>query len=420
MNAEYPAVKTALIGVSGYGGSHLKGLLALEEKGEVKISAATVINRQEEQEKCAALEANGCRIYGDYREMLEEEAGALDLCVIPTGIAWHCPMTLAALEKGCHVLVEKPVAGSLEEVDEMIAGRDLADRQVAVGFHHLYTDQYFALKKAVCAGEIGRLREIRVRAAWPRPTKYYARNDWAGRLRSKGRLVLDSPANNAFAHFLMAALHLAGPSPYEAASPVELQAELYRTQEIESFDTISARVRVDSGVTILFSVTHCSLANEDPVIELVGDGGVICWEVDKTLSTRRAGVAAIHDPLPPSSLSKFAIFGRVLSQIRGSVPEACRLEEARKHTFLINALHRHVPILDVPAAFRISKETECGTQHAIKDINETLLRGFREGRLFSELDTPWSQPAHSAGLETPLPPSPARLELEASAVEVSD
>lgn len=418
MNSRFPRVRTALIGVSGYGGSHLKGLLALEARGEVRIAAATVINREDEQEKCAMLEANGCRIYGDYQEMLSEEAGELDLCVIPTGIAWHCPMTVAALQTGCHVLVEKPAAGTVAEVDEMISSRDSAGRQVAVGFHHLYNEDYLNLKKSVHEGEVGRLREIRVRAAWPRPSKYYARNDWAGRLRSKGRWVLDSPANNAFAHFLMASLHLAGPAMHEAAVPVAIEAELYRTQEIESFDTISARVAVDSGVNILFAVTHCALANENPVIDLIGDDGSIRWEVDRTLTIQTRGREAVCHSLVPSSVSKFCIFDRVLSQIRGSEPEACRLEEARKHTLLINALHASVPIYDVPDEYRASAQVECGTQYAIKGINETLLRVSQDGLLFSELGAPWSQPSHSASslLRLPIVAVPPVLETTGAAL----
>ena len=65
-------------------------------------------------------------------------------------------------------------------------------------------------------------RRITVRAQWPRGASYYARNNWAGRLRVGSAWVLDSPVNNAFAHFLMLALFWAGDTPTAASPPESL------------------------------------------------------------------------------------------------------------------------------------------------------------------------------------------------------
>lgn len=397
--SHFSPVPTALIGVSGYGGVHFNALCDLQNEGQIKLTAATIINQKEEAAKCAILEARGCRIYDCYEEMLAHERRNLELCVIPTGIAWHCPMVVAALEVGCHVLVEKPAAATIAEVDEMIFSRDNAGRQVAVGFHHLYHEEYLALKKCVMDGVIGQVREIRVRASWPRASGYYARNDWAGRLRSNGRWVLDSPANNAFAHFLMAALHLAGPSSHVAASPLAIEAELYRTQEIETFDTMAARVSTDSGVGIVFAVTHCAHAKEDPIVDLIGDKGTICWEVDNRLTVNPSTGPSRELSLMSGRISRNRIFSRVLSQIRGLEPEICRLEEARKHTLLINALHKAIPINNIEPEHRDCYEAEAGSQHAIHGVSDLLQQISREGLLFSELGAPWAKGTHTVAVE---------------------
>lgn len=393
MNSSPDAIRVALIGVSGYGGIHLKALQHLHQEGKVRLVAATVINAAEVPGKCQGLGEIGCRLYADYGKMLTTESGNVDLCCVPTGIAWHSDMTTAALAAGCHVLVEKPAAATVQEVDAMIRAKNAANRMVAVGFQHLYSETYATLKRRVMAGEIGRLREIRVKASWPRTSAYYTRNEWAGRLVSQGRWILDSPANNALAHFLMAALHLAGPILLEAANPLGVEAELYRAQEIESFDTIAARVDTDSGVQILFAVTHSSSIREDPVIELLGSNGAIRWEINEAQTTGPNDRKGTPYSSPSPTDSRNLMFARVLAQIHGQEREACPLEEARKHTLVVNALHGAVPIHDIPDSFRISCEGENGIQHEIKGINDALGRTFESGALLSELGLPWTTDA---------------------------
>lgn len=389
MNTPRP-VRSALIGVSGYGGVHLQALQNLQNQRAVELVAATIINPAAVPEKCAMLRASGCRIYGDYLEMLRRESGVIELCCIPTGIGWHAEMTVAALQAGCHVLVEKPAAGTVQEVDRMIAARDAAGRSVAVGFQHLYLEEYEALKKRVFTGEIGTLREIRISACWPRPVSYYVRNDWAGRLRCGDRWVLDSPANNAFSHFLMAGLHLASSRPHGAANVVEMQAETYRAQEIETFDTIAARFATDTGVEILFAGTHCAENEGGPVIDLIGAGGMFRWEVGRALIRIRPGSPPASLPMTPLALSKEQMFARVLAQIRDGEPERCTLEEARRHTHLINALHETNLTHDIPEEHRLILPIGDKTQHVIRGISATLGGALAGGKLFSELGEPWA------------------------------
>jgi hypothetical protein len=57
--------------------------------------------------------------------------------VVPTGIHHHAPMTLDALDAGCHVLLEKPAAATVDEVRQMRAASQAADRMVAIGYQHM-------------------------------------------------------------------------------------------------------------------------------------------------------------------------------------------------------------------------------------------------------------------------------------------
>ena len=116
MSGTPPRPRLAVIGISGYGKIHLELARACRDRGEADLVAAVVINPDEEAANVAELRAHGCAIYATHEEMLRRHAGQIDVCLIPTGIHWHVRMTLAALRAGANVLVEKPLAGSLDGI----------------------------------------------------------------------------------------------------------------------------------------------------------------------------------------------------------------------------------------------------------------------------------------------------------------
>ncbi len=179
MNQREP-LKACLIGVSGYGSVHYQQfLMPAQAAGTIEFVGATIINPDDEAEKCAELRALGCRIFDDYRDMLRGLAGEADLCLIPTGTPHHCSMTVAALEAGMHVLVEKPLAGSIEDARTMQDAAETAGKIVAVGYQHMYAPAALATKRHILDGTIGDLESIKCLVTWPRTHDYYARNGWA-------------------------------------------------------------------------------------------------------------------------------------------------------------------------------------------------------------------------------------------------
>src|SRR6476646_7987933 len=73
----------------------------------------------EKAEPLAKLTAS--RVFRDYEELLRAGVDILNVCLVP---ALHLPATLAAVKAGTHVLMEKPMACTLAEADEMIAACD--------------------------------------------------------------------------------------------------------------------------------------------------------------------------------------------------------------------------------------------------------------------------------------------------------
>jgi len=347
MPDNFPPPRIAIIGVSGYGSIHLQLARECRDRGEVRITAATIINPQEERATIAELGAHGCECFTDYGEMFRRHAGRIDLCLIPTGIHWHARMTIAALEAGANVLVEKPLAGSLPEVEEIRRVEQRTGKFVAVGFQDFYEPGTTWLQQELQRGVIGDIQSVRFLGVWPRPRGYFTRNNWAGRLRVDGVPVMDSPLNNAFAHFVMLSLFFVG-SEAPAAVPVLEGVELLRAHQIESFDTAVVRLRTARGVKLWFGASHACRETVEPEIVITGRHGQACWRYESEAWWRATDGATMRRPVLDITGARHAMFGAALQRLRDPATPICTSELAGRHTAVIESIHREAHINPVP------------------------------------------------------------------------
>lgn len=340
--------RAVLIGISGYGRIHL-GLARAARSVGLDLVAAVVINRVAEAVEVARLERDGCRIYSDYESMLRAEQGRADLCLIPTGTAWHERMTVAALAAGMSVLVEKPLAGSVREGEAIAAAERAASGCfVAVGFQDLYNPAVHALKRRILGGLIGRLERVRFLGLWPRPTSYFRRNHWAGRLAADGAPVLDSVLSNAFAHFVNLGLFLAGPQSLSAAVPGGIEAVLWRTNAIETFDTGVIRAVSSEGVRFWFGASHACASTHEPEIVLEGSEATLTWRHEREWRLEsRLGVRETH-PIPDAHANRGAMMDAVVRRLADPAVFVCGPALALVHTTLIERTHAAAGIVAAP------------------------------------------------------------------------
>ena len=344
----YSRPRVALIGVSGYARIYLALARAAHDRGEINLGAAVIINPAEEASNETLLRQKGCAIYRDYEEMLRREPGRLALCLIPTGIPWHARMTLAALAAGANVLVEKPLAGSLAEVAAIRAAEQATGRFVAVGFQDIYSPVNRWLKAELCRGVIGRIHTVRFLGLWPRPAAYFTRNPWAGRLHADGTQVLDSPLNNAFAHFVNLSLYFGGRTEGEAAQVRVESAELLRAHAIESFDTSVVRARSPEGIAFWFGATHTCREVCEPEIYLEGSTGRVEWKHERSCVVHGPGGRREERVLPDSSANRQSMFDAVLAKLRRPETEVCTTALAERHTGFVEAVHASTQVQAVP------------------------------------------------------------------------
>ncbi len=118
-----------------------------------------------------AEEAFGCATFATLEQALA--ANLAELAVICTRSVDHCPHTLAALKAGCHVLVEKPAAMSVKEMDRMIAAAKKAKKVLTVHQSLRAAKDLRFVRETIDSKILGKVFWIRLSSQ-----VFFRRNDW--------------------------------------------------------------------------------------------------------------------------------------------------------------------------------------------------------------------------------------------------
>ena len=326
-----------VVGIHHFSRTHLKQFLALRSEGLVGKLLAVAHQPELDPAWVNELQAKDVTLLPDLAALLAAtpDGRALDLVTLPVGIHLHVPMTEQVLARGIRVYLEKPVAGSLAEVDRLIA-HPRADL-VQVGFQHLAMPSLRALRQRIASGEFGAFTRAVVTCGWPRGNAYYARNRWAGQLTLDGTVIRDSPANNANAHHLNLALFLAG------GTVRSVDATLARGNAITSFDTCGVRVALAEGGEVIFNASHLGEAQLGVRLRLeFARTTITCDDIDSKPTWRFADGSALEIGNDPNAWS----YRQAVRRCQGEHVATCTLAEARPHAAVIEAIHQH-PIRDL-------------------------------------------------------------------------
>jgi len=391
-------VSLVIVGVGGFGAVYIRELLEKKDGGLFRIAGA-VDPQPNRCQQYIEMRAMGVPCFVSLTDFYRNRMA--ELAILSSPIQWHRPQTCLALAKGSHVLCEKPAAATIQDVREMIAAEKAVARWVAVGYQWSFSSAVQALKKDVMSGLFGRAKRMKCLYLWPRDEAYYGRNDWAGKRRdADGAWVLDSPVQNAMAHDLHNMFYLLGKDADSSSGPVEVEAELYRANRIENFDTAAARVRTAEGVEILFFVSHASSEDKGPVVRFEFERAVVRCD------SRTSGLWA---EFPDGTRKDYGVpdaepmnkLWQSIAGVRDGTRPLCGLEAAAGQTLCMNGMQDSMPdIRDFPAGLvrtvegpgsrRLAVETPGEKRRVVEGLDEALESCFEAGRLPSEMGVPWS------------------------------
>lgn len=139
-------MKTYRVGVVGCGGiAWGKHLPAHKRNPHTEVVAFCDIIEERAVNTAKEFGTKDAKTYTDYKEMFK--AGGLDIVLVLTPNNMHCPITVAALDAGFHVLCEKPMAMNYAEAKEMLAARDRSGKQLSIGYQNRYRKDALYLKQ---------------------------------------------------------------------------------------------------------------------------------------------------------------------------------------------------------------------------------------------------------------------------------
>jgi hypothetical protein len=230
---------------------------------------------------------------------------------------------------------------------------------------------------------------------FPRGRDYYRRNGWAGRVTTdNGEHVYDSPLNNAAAHYLHNMLYVLGPTRETSAWPAEVQAELYRANEIESYDTAALRCRTTCGTELLFYTTHAAPQRRGPVCRFEFEHAVVEYEDGHAGQfVARFSDGRVVNYGEPEVDRKEKIW-QSIDAVRTGAPVACGTAAALPHALCVTAAQESCPrIAEFPDSLRRSGTIGGGEEMVWVDgLSGALSDACERGLLPCECeDIPWAR-----------------------------
>lgn len=330
-------MRIGLIGAGAVAPFHMNAARSL-----AGAAMTAVCDLDEGAARRASALAPGARIFTDHRRMLDEDV--VDAVIVNTPHALHLPITVDAARAGKHVLVEKPMATTLEDCDLMASACRDAGVALAVGHIQHFLPDKVAANRLIASGELGDVLMIRDN----RSTDYRpgTRSPWffdreiagGGALFNIGAHCLDRSLRFGGAR----ASQISAAVAHRFGSPVETDGVL--------------RLQLENGVEVAISIVSDPPTRGD-LLTVVCERGTVEADPRAGASVRIDGATRIlHTPAADDIQTGFtAQLADFLDVIDGAEP-AVPIAHARHVVELILAGYRSARTsttsapLPVPAA----------------------------------------------------------------------
>lgn len=152
--------RTALIGSGWWGTNILTEAIKAGQSKVVALCDADLSQAEVCADQISSLTADEPKIYQDYRELFEKEN--IEIAIIATPDHWHALNTIAALEHGAHVFLEKPTGHTVKESRAIVTATEQADRVVQVGLHRRIGPHHVSGMEFLKSGQVGDIGLVRM------------------------------------------------------------------------------------------------------------------------------------------------------------------------------------------------------------------------------------------------------------------
>ena len=280
-------METLKVGLVGIGGISRRHMVGWHASPHAQLIAGADVN---EEALKTWSQTHGIAT-SSFEEMLENPA--IDIIDICTPNMYHTPLALAALRAGKHVICEKPLAPTPEEIRKLIAARDASGKELMTAQHFRFAGASQALKREIEAGALGDIYHargwmLRRNAFLPTPTFVYKKNAGGGACIDIGVHILDltlwlmgNPKPVSVSGVTRNIL-----SKKEGVFSAWHPGTMPKDMDVEEF--ASAFVRFENGATLILEVAwllHHDTEGEDMQMWLYGSEGGSHWPSAKLLNS---------------------------------------------------------------------------------------------------------------------------------------
>ncbi|MCZ9884507.1 Gfo/Idh/MocA family protein [Arthrobacter sp. B2a2-09] len=322
------SLKVGVVGIGWAGQQHLKAYSSIEG-----VDIVAVVGMEEDLLDQMKQEYGIPHSFARWEDMIELEGLDAISVAVPTFL--HAPISIAALERGLHVLSEKPLARNGEEGRAMVEAARKAGRVLDIAFNHRRRGDIQKLKSIIDDGGLGR--------------PYYAKGSW---LRRSGIPTLGSwftnpelagggPLADIGVHVLDYSLHLLG-EPKVLSVSAQTHSELgpqgrggnarytagTASHKFEVEDFATAFIRLEGGGTLILEAGWASYREVDDLLDFTvygTDGGAELRAVGAPLQpvgslrifTEKDGENADYEPEAIPGLAHQAVVDDFIAAVRG-------------------------------------------------------------------------------------------------------
>ena len=256
------AAKKINFGIVGFGNIGMRHARHIMGNPDAELCAVCEVDS--ENSNLATLPET-VTVYPTLAEMLADST--LDVVNVCTPNYLHRDMTVAVLEAGFNVVVEKPMALSADECRAMIEASEVANRVMFVVKQNRYNKPVKEVRKLILQGMLGKVRQVNINCFWNRNANYYQRSPWRGKRQMDGGCLFTQ-----FSHFVDVMYYLFG----------DVEAKSGRIENfghkglVEFEDSGTFVLTTTSGALVSFSFTTCTYGkNMEGSITVIGEKGTV-------------------------------------------------------------------------------------------------------------------------------------------------
>ena len=181
-------MKYALIGCGRIAVNHIKA--AVENKLDVVAVCDLDLRQIDVLFEKTGFNGQKVKRYRDYKQMILDNK---ELCLvsIATESGAHAEIAIFAMEHGVNVIVEKPIAMSINDADLMIETAKKNNVKLAVCHQNRFNKAVQEARKAIDANRLGKISHGSVNVRWNRGIEYYQQANWRGKWASDGGALMN-------------------------------------------------------------------------------------------------------------------------------------------------------------------------------------------------------------------------------------